>query len=45
MSRNNITETGRKPRGVFAPVILKNRLLAHAIFGHFSNVVKIAGAK
>ena len=31
--------------GALAPVILKNRLLSPAIFGHFSTVGKIAGAK
>jgi len=31
--------------GALAPTILKNRLLAPAIFGHLSNVGKNPGAK
>jgi len=31
--------------GALTPAISKNRLLAPAIFGHFSTVGKIAGAK
>ena len=32
-------------RGALAPAILKNRLLAPAIFGHFSTVGKNMGGK